>query len=101
MPPQSFAAVGSTLARVGRRFYARGWALGTSGNFSAVVSRRPLRLAITESGVSKRELGPAHILQCDERGGVVGRKRGRPSAEALLHIEVAIRHPAGPVLHPH
>src|ERR1700719_200787 len=32
MPPQSFGAVGSTLARVGRGFYARGWALGTSGN---------------------------------------------------------------------
>ena len=55
MPPQSFGAVGSTLARVGRGFYARGWALGTSGNFSVVMSHRPLRLAITRSGVSKRE----------------------------------------------
>jgi methylthioribulose-1-phosphate dehydratase len=101
MPPQSFGAVGSTLARVGRGFYARGWALGTSGNFSVVMSRRPLRLAITESGVSKRELRPAHILQCDERGGVVGRKPGRPSAEALLHIEIARRRRAGAVLHTH
>ena len=100
MPPQSFAAVGSTLARVGRRFYARGWALGTSGNFSVVMSRRPLRLAITQSGVSKRELGPAQILQCDERGGVVGRT-GRPSAETFLHIEIARRRRAGAVLHTH
>ena len=101
MPPQSFAAVGSTLARVGRRFYARGWALGTSGNFSVVMSRRPLRLAITQSGVSKRELGPAQILQCDERGGVVGRTPGRPSAETFLHIEIARRRRAGAVLHTH
>ena len=101
MPPQSFAAVGSTLARVGRRFYARGWALGTSGNFSVVMSRRPLRLAITQSGVSKREFRPAHILQCDERGGAVGRTPGRPSAEAFLHIEIARRRRAGAVLHTH
>jgi methylthioribulose-1-phosphate dehydratase len=101
MPPQSFAAVGSTLARVGRRFYARGWALGTSGNFSVVMSRRPLRLAITQSGVSKRELGPAQILLCDERGGVVGRAQGRPSAETFLHIEIARRRRAGAVLHTH
>jgi methylthioribulose-1-phosphate dehydratase len=100
MPPQSFAAVGSTLARVGRRFYARGWALGTSGNFSVVMSRRPLRLAITQSGVSKRELRAAQILQCDERGGVVGRT-GRPSAETFLHIEIARRRRAGAVLHTH
>ena len=101
MPPQSFAAVGSTLARGGRRFYARGWALGTSGNFSVVMSRRPLRLAITQSGVSKRELRPAQILQCDERGGVVGRTPGRPSAETFLHIEIARRRRAGAVLHTH
>jgi methylthioribulose-1-phosphate dehydratase len=101
MPPRSFAAVGSTLARVGRRFYARGWALGTSGNFSVVMSRKPLRLAITQSGVSKRELGPAHILQCDERGAVIGRAPGRPSAETSLHIEIARRRQAGAVLHTH
>src|ERR1700730_600966 len=101
MAPPSFAAVGSTLARVGRRFYERGWALGTSGNFSVVMSRRPLRLAITQSGVSKRELAPAHILQCDERGGVLGRTKGRPSAETFLHIEIARRRRAGAVLHTH
>ena len=41
--------------------------------------------------VSKRELGPAQILLCDERGGVVGRTPGRPSAETFLHIEIARR----------
>jgi ribulose-5-phosphate 4-epimerase/fuculose-1-phosphate aldolase len=35
------------LAETGRLFYQRGWVLGTSGNFSAVMSRDPLRLLIT------------------------------------------------------
>ena len=64
----------SELAAIGRRFYARGWALGTSGNFSAVVSRTPLRLAITASSVAKGALRASDILQCDERGRVVGRR---------------------------
>ncbi len=37
------------LAAIGRRFYDRGWVMGTSGNFSAVLSAQPLRLAITAS----------------------------------------------------
>ena len=104
MPSASSRVLLSSLAGVGRRFYARGWALGTSGNFSAVLSRTPLRLAITASGTSKRELGPGHILRCDDRGRVIGRASGRkpprPSAETLLHIEIT-RRGAGAVLHTH
>jgi methylthioribulose-1-phosphate dehydratase len=94
------AGVSRELAAIGRRFYARGWALGTSGNFSAVVSRRPLRLAVTASGVHKGRLSPSDILHCDDRGLVVGRARGRPSAETLLHVALAKRG-AGAVLHTH
>ena len=81
--------------------YERGWALGTSGNFSVVVSRRPLRLAITASSVAKGALKAADILECDERGHVVGRRAGKPSAETLLHVEIARRRRAGAVLHTH
>jgi methylthioribulose-1-phosphate dehydratase len=88
------------LAEVGRRFYARGWALGTSGNLSAVVSRKPFALAITGSGLSKRTLAASHILLCDERGVALGKRPGRPSAETLLHLEIASRG-AGAVLHTH
>jgi len=101
MPSQAFPAAASRLARVGRRFYARGWALGTSGNFSAVLSRRPLRLAITESAVSKGELRPSDILRCDDRGVGVGCGSRRPSAEALLHVEIARLRPVAAVLHTH
>ena len=97
----SFAKTATALAAIGRAFYARGWALGTSGNFSAVVSRRPLRLAITASSLAKGSLRAADILECDDRGRVVGRRGGKPSAETLLHIEIARRRGAGAVLHTH
>jgi methylthioribulose-1-phosphate dehydratase len=94
-------AIARQLCEIGRSFHARGWALGTSGNFSAVVSRRPLRLAITASAVAKDRLAPDHILECDEAGVVVGRRRGRPSAETLLHVEIVRLRGAGAVLHTH
>ena len=53
------------LAEAGRRFDARGWVLGTSGNFSAVITRDPLRLAITASGAWKGDLTASEILEMD------------------------------------
>jgi methylthioribulose-1-phosphate dehydratase len=104
MPRQRPAPVASALIAIGRRFYSRGWVLGTSGNFSAVISRDPLRLAITASSVHKGQLRAGDILQCDDQGAAVGRRRvsrRRPSAETLLHLEVARRRGAGAVLHTH
>jgi methylthioribulose-1-phosphate dehydratase len=88
------------LAELGQRLYARGWALGTSGNFSAVVSRRPLRLAITASGHDKRTLRPSQILTVDADGKALGRS-GRPSAETLLHVTIARARGAGAIVHTH
>jgi|SRR5438477_9375706 len=96
----SFAAVAAELAEIGRGFCARGWVLGTSGNFSAVVSREPLRLAITSTGVDKGSLAAEHILEMDDAAGVV-RGAGRPSAEALLHVAIVRGLGAGAVLHTH
>jgi methylthioribulose-1-phosphate dehydratase len=95
-----FSECASRLAGIGRSFYARGWVLGTSGNFSAVVNRDPLRLAITSSGVDKSELGVEHILQVDSEGKVI-EGTGRPSAETLLHLTVARLRGAAAVLHTH
>ena len=91
----------SQLAAIGRRFYARGWVLGTSGNFSAVVSRTPLRLAITASSLPKGALRASDILQCDQHARLVRRSNGKPSAETLLHVEIVQRRGAGAVLHTH
>lgn len=96
----SFAELASQLAEIGRLCYARGWALGTSGNFSAVVSRNPLRLAITTSGVDKGTLSVGEIVEIDGHGKVVAGS-GRPSAEASLHLAIARARGAGAVLHTH
>lgn len=97
---QLFPAAAAELAAVGRAFYSRGWVLGTSGNFSAVVSREPLRLAITSSSVDKGGLTADHILQIDHQGNVL-EGDGRPSAETLLHLAVVRLREAGAVLHTH
>lgn len=96
----TFAALAGELAEVGRQCHARGWALGTSGNFSAVVRRDPLRLAITTSGVDKGLLAPGQIVEIDERGRVV-QGSGAPSAETALHLAIVRARGAGAVLHTH
>ena len=96
----TFDAIAEQLAEVGRICYARGWAFGTSGNFSAVVQRDPLTLAITTSGVDKGLLEPGQIVAIDGTGRVL-RGSGKPSAEATLHLAIARARRAGAVLHTH
>lgn len=96
----AFADLAVQLADVGRQCHTRGWALGTSGNFSAVVTRDPLRLAITPSGVDKGLLTAGQIVQIDEQGRVVVGS-GAASAEASLHLTIARVRRAGAVVHTH
>jgi len=96
----SFSKAAAELARIGKDFYARGWVLGTSGNFSAVISREPLRLAMTSTGLDKGALTPAQFLEIDSAASVV-RGGGGPSAEALLHLAIVNGVGAGAVLHTH
>jgi methylthioribulose-1-phosphate dehydratase len=96
----TFPALARQLADIGRHCYERGWALGTSGNFSAVVSKEPLTLAITTSSVDKGLLEPAHIVAIDE-GRRVLHGSGTPSAEAALHLAIVRSRGAGAVLHTH
>src|SRR5882724_12745026 len=88
------------LAETGRAFHARGWALGTSGNYSAVLRAQPLRLLITSSGVDKAQLSKKHFLQIDDRANIL-RGEGRPSAESLLHVAVARARGVRCILHTH
>jgi methylthioribulose-1-phosphate dehydratase len=88
------------LVEIGRNFYSRGWVLGTSGNFSAVTNRDPLRLAITASGVDKGNLLPSHILEIDHEGKVIAGE-GKPSDETKLHLTVIRVRGANAVLHTH
>jgi len=96
----TFDVLAAQLAEVGRHCYERGWALGTSGNFSAVVRKEPLTLAITTSGVDKGLLEANHIVAVDDHGRVV-QGSGRPSAEATLHLAIVRSRGASAVLHTH
>jgi methylthioribulose-1-phosphate dehydratase len=102
MSSNRLSVVADELCRAGRRFDRRGWVLGTSGNFSAVLDREPLRLAVTPSGSFKGDLQAGQILEMDERAApITGRAAARPSAEALLHVEIVRGCGAGAVLHTH
>jgi len=95
-----FAETAASLTEIGRGFHVRGWVLGTSGNFSAVTSREPLRLAIASTGLDKGSLSPTQFLEVDNAVNIV-RGDGRPSAEALLHLAIVRGVGAGAVLHTH
>ena len=96
----AFADVASRLAEIGRAFHGRGWVLGTSGNLSSVLSREPLRLAISASGRDKGSLRPQDFLEIDGAGSVVS-GTGRPSDESPLHLAIVAERGAGAVLHTH
>ena len=97
----TFEEAARRLVEVGRRFDRRGWVLGTSGNFSVVVSEQPLRLAMTPSGAFKGELTASGFVEVDGAGTLVAGAPSRPSAEAKLHVEIARIRGAGAVLHTH
>jgi methylthioribulose-1-phosphate dehydratase len=97
---EGLAQAAARLVDLGRDLHARGWVLGTSGNFSAVLSHVPLRLAITPSGADKGRLDPGQILEVDGGGRPVA-GAGRPSDETRLHLAVIAARGAGAVLHTH
>jgi methylthioribulose-1-phosphate dehydratase len=96
-----FMQAAGQLAEVGGRFDRRNWVLGTSGNFSVVLGRDPLRLAMTRSGVAKGSLDLDAIVEIDDACTVLRPAGARPSAEALLHVEIARARGAEAVLHTH
>ena len=98
---QDFSTISEEIVKISRLFYRQGWVLGTSGNFSAVLSRNPLRLAITASGKHKDKLTRTDILEVGPEAEICGEAKVEPSAETLLHIEVVRRRRAGAVLHTH
>ncbi len=97
----NFKELSESLSEAGYEFYRRGWVLGTSGNFSALVTRDPFRLCITASGNDKGALDETHFLEIDDNDDVL-QGFGRPSAETLLHLTIyRMRPKAGAILHTH
>lgn len=98
---ETFKELADQLSESGYEFYRRGWVLGTSGNFSARISKKPLRLCITASGNEKGKLDETHFLEIDDNAEVL-QGFGSPSAETLLHLTIYRSFPnTRSILHTH
>ncbi len=82
-------------------FYQRGWSLGTSSNYSVVLSRRPLELLVTASGKDKGRLEPDDFVRVGQHGQPLVANQPKSSAETLLHVAIARSTDAGAILHTH
>jgi methylthioribulose-1-phosphate dehydratase len=89
------------LRDVATLFYHWAWSLGTSSNYSVVLSREPLRLLLTASGKDKRRLTPGDFVVVDGDGRAVEPASGKPSAETMLHVVLGKQPGVGSVLHTH
>jgi len=89
------------LRETGASFWQRGWSLGTSSNYSVVVSREPLELLITASGKDKGKLTRTDFVRVDSHGKPTSPGQPKSSAETLLHIVAAQQPGIGAVLHTH
>ena len=96
----SFDEATAALAATARAFHARGWAPATAGNYSAVLARDPLRLAVSASGSDKAALDASRFVTVDGEGRRLTGS-GRPSDETALHLAVVAARGAGAVLHTH
>ncbi|MBS1714476.1 MAG: methylthioribulose 1-phosphate dehydratase [Armatimonadetes bacterium] len=88
------------LAGLVKWAHGKGWAPGTGGNFSRLVSRDPFRLLVTPSGADKGSVAPEDLLIVDREGSVIEGAR-QPSAETLLHVPIVEEQGAEAVVHTH
>jgi len=91
----------NALRETGANFWQRGWSVGTSSNYSLVVSREPLELLITASGKDKGRLSPGDFVRVGASGKPVAEGQPKSSAETLLHVVAAQQPGVGAVLHTH
>ncbi|MEK7856451.1 MAG: methylthioribulose 1-phosphate dehydratase, partial [Acidobacteriota bacterium] len=97
----SISASTLELAEAVHEFYRRGWVLGTSGNFSMLLARKPLRICVTASGIEKGNLDETNFLELDDDAEIL-QGFGKPSAETLLHLTIYRFMPkARSILHTH
>lgn len=97
----TLASPSEELAEAGQEFYRRGWVLGTSGNFSALLARNPLRVCVTASGLEKGKLDETNFLELDDDAEIL-QGFGKPSAETLIHLTIYRFLPkARSILHTH
>ena len=89
------------LIEVGRVFWQRGWSVGTSSNYSAVVGSDPQQLLLTASGKHKGLLTRQDFVLIDAHGQPTQSGQPKSSAETLLHCVAAEQPGVGAILHTH
>ena len=89
------------LRECGQVFWQRGWSVGTSSNYSAVISRNPVALVVTASGIDKGRLSRGDFVRVGEDGQPVIEGQPKSSAETMLHVMLARREGVGAILHTH
>lgn len=106
-PPQLHPALAGLvdeidrLRDVGATFWQRGWSVGTSSNYSVVLSREPLELLVTASGKDKGRLTRGDFVRVAANGRPTVEGQPKSSAETLLHVVAAQQPGVGAVLHTH
>jgi len=106
-PPQLHPALNGLideidgLRDVGATFWQRQWSVGTSSNYSVVLSREPLELLVTASGKDKGRLTRGDFVRVAANGKPTVEGQPKSSAETLLHVVAAQQPGVGAVLHTH
>jgi methylthioribulose-1-phosphate dehydratase len=108
LPPHSGPLTGleaqvDSLRAIGEEFHRKGWSLGTSSNYSLVLSQMPtLELLVTASGIDKGRLIREDFVRVGPDGKPTLPGQPKSSAETLLHCVVAEELPTvGAILHTH
>ncbi len=90
------------LRECGRLFHSRGWSVGTSSNYSAVIPGDPVELIVTASGRDKGRLGREDFVHLGHDGQPAESGQPKSSAETMLHVVLAADPVnAGSILHTH
>jgi methylthioribulose-1-phosphate dehydratase len=89
------------LRDCGRLFHQRGWSVGTSSNYSAVLSNDPVQLIVTASGKDKGRLEQNDFVKIDAGGQPTSPDQPKSSAETMLHVVLAELESVGAILHTH
>ena len=100
-PLEGLAEPIDALRALGAMFWQRGWSVGTSSNYSVVLSRDPLELLVTASGKDKGRLKPGDFVRVGSNGKPTADGQPKSSAETLLHVVAAQQPGVGAVLHTH
>lgn len=93
------------LIQIGNLFEGRQWFLGTSGNFSALMSRNPLSFAITSSGIDKGNAKRDSFVTINSEGQIISthskKNTTEPSGEWAVHRAIYQNTDARCVIHVH